>query len=121
MSERFRRPSVLSALARAASRRYRVVFLVAFSALLLSVAAASRLRFDTDVLNLLPPDDPVFRAFRSTMEEFGTFDNLLIGLALPPEAPVEAYQDFVEEFGAGLRDLAELDSVSFRVGSRRIS
>ncbi|MCB1035236.1 MAG: MMPL family transporter [Acidobacteria bacterium] len=109
------RPSLLSAIARIASRRYRLVFLLAGIALLLALAAASRLRFDTDVLNLLPQDDPVFQAFRSTMEDFGNFDNLLVGLELPEGAPTEPYQDFVEELGEQLRELPELASVSYRV------
>jgi predicted RND superfamily exporter protein len=107
--------SFLGRLASFAGRHYRGVFLAFALALALAGFGASRLQFDTDVLNLLPPDDPVFQTFRETMENFGSFDNLLVGLRLPEGIAVEPYQDFSEELADGLRGMSELKAVEDRL------
>ena len=52
---------ILQQVALFARRRYRLVFAVALVLTVVCVGLFSRLRFDTEVLNLLPQDDPIQR------------------------------------------------------------
>ena len=81
----------------------------------LSVGSATRLRFDTEILNLLPKDDPVVTTFRSTVEveDFGSLDYLLVLVRLPPDVPLDPYLSFVEELGASMEALEEIDYVDY--------
>ncbi len=108
--------SVLAWLAAFARRRYRAVFLAAAALVVLCVSSATRLRFDTEILNLLPEDDPVVATFRSTIEDFGSLDYLLVLVRLPPEAPLDPYLSYVEELGSSMEALEEIDYVDYDFG-----
>lgn len=107
---------LLEGLADVAHRRYRLVFLITAVVVVLSVAASSRIQVDTDVLSLLPPSDPVVRAFRETVAEFGSTDLLLVAVRLPEDAVVDPYFGYVDELAAALRELPEIEYVEHRVG-----
>ena len=98
-------------------RHYRRVFLIVGVLLLLSVLASLRLRFDTEILNLLPADDPVVQQFRDTLEQFGSLDVLLIVVRLPEDAATAPYFDFVDRLGPRLEALPEFEYVDYRIGS----
>ncbi|MXZ39710.1 MAG: MMPL family transporter [Holophagales bacterium] len=108
--------SVLAWLAAFARRRHRAVFLAAAVLVVLCVWSATRLRFDTEILNLLPKDDPVVTTFRSTIEDFGSLDYLLVLVRLPPDVPLDPYLSFVEELGASMEALEEIDYVNYDFG-----
>ncbi|MXW01358.1 MAG: MMPL family transporter [Holophagales bacterium] len=108
--------SVLARLAAFARRRHRAVFIVAAVLVVLCVWSATRLRFDTEILNLLPKDDPVVTTFRSTIEDFGSLDYLLVLVRLPPDVPLDPYLSFVEELGASMEALEEIDYVNYDFG-----
>ena len=108
--------SVLAWLAAFARRRHRAVFVAAAALVVLCVWSATRLRFDTEILNLLPEDDPVVTTFRSTIEDFGSLDYLLVLVRLPPDAPLDPYLDFVEELGSSMEALEEIDYVDYDLG-----
>ena len=93
------------------------VFVAAGVVLALSAIAASRLRFDSDVLNLLPSESPVIKTFRHTLEEFGGVDTLLVLVELPEQVAVDPYEAFVEELAAGLEELPQLEYVDYRIGN----
>ncbi len=100
-----------------ARRRYRRVFLIAGLLMLAAIAVSSRLRIDTEILNLLPEDDPVVAQFRETLEQFGSLDVLLIVVRLPESAALAPYLDFVDRLGPRLESLKELEYVDYRIGS----
>jgi len=106
---------VLSSLALFVRRHYRGVFLGLAAVLVIAGLAISRLRFDTDVMNLLPQEDPVFKVFRETMEDFGSFDNLLVALAIPEGVGIDPYLELADELGTSLSEMEELASVDFRI------
>ncbi|MGQ9834736.1 MAG: MMPL family transporter [Thermoanaerobaculaceae bacterium] len=56
----------------------RRVLAVAVVVVLAGIVAGSRIRFDTDVLNLLPQDDPLVDRFRQVLDEFGATETLLV-------------------------------------------
>ncbi|MDY7094018.1 MAG: MMPL family transporter [Acidobacteriota bacterium] len=110
-----RRLTLLRWLAQLANNHYRVIFVAFGVAAVLAVVSASRIRFDTDVLNLLPQEDPVLSTFRETLEEFGSFENLLVGVRIPEGAPVDAYKDYAERLARELQQVDALTSVEYRI------
>ena len=106
----------LAWLAAFARRRYRLVFVVAAVLVALCVLSATTLRFDTEILNLLPDDDPVVTTFRSTIEDFGSLDFLLVLVRLPEGQPLDPYLFFVDELGSSMEALEEIDYVEYDVG-----
>jgi len=108
--------SWFAALALACARRGRLVFSVALTLVGLSALATSRLHLDTDVLHLLPQDDPEVRRFVETIEQFGNVDHLLVAIRIPAGAGVESYQEFAEALGRRLQKLPELREVQWGFG-----
>lgn len=98
-----------------ARRRYRAVFVAAAVLVVLSVLSASTLRFDTEILNLLPEDDPVVTTFKSTIEDFGSLDYLLVLVRLPEDQPPDPYLSFVDELGSSMEELEEIKSVEYEI------
>ncbi len=107
---------VLRRLALLGRRRYGTVFAVAGVLVVGSLLAASRLRFDTDVLSLLPRDEPAVETFREALAEFGSLDVLLIVVRVPDGVVVDPYETFVDRLGSRLHGLEALGRVDYRVG-----
>ncbi len=62
-----------------------MVLALGVGALVLAAVMGLRVRIETDVLSLVPQDDPVVGAFKTTVERFGSVD-LLLGVVEVPEA-----------------------------------
>ena len=107
--------SFLQRLALFARHRYRLVFAGALVLMAAAVGLASRLRFDTDVLNLLPRKDPVIQAYLGTLEEFGTFDYLLVLVHVPEGKPVDPYGAYADALAERLAALPEIGEVEHRI------
>ncbi len=97
-------------------RRYRTLFAVAALVLGLSALLVANLRFDTDVLNLLPHDQVEVDTFRSALEEFGSLDMLLVAVRIPEGAVVDPYLEFVDRVGEELESSDRLADVEYRIG-----
>jgi predicted RND superfamily exporter protein len=108
--------SFLHRLALFARRRYRLIFALTAALVAVSLAGAARLRFDTDVLNLLPRKSPQVGTFRRALEEFGSLDYLLIAVRLPEQVVLDPYEEYVDELAARLEGLEMLERVEFRLG-----
>ncbi len=106
----------LPILARFAARHQRVVFAAALVLALASAFAASRLRFDTDVLGLLPKNEPAVNALRETLDEFGSLDYLLIAVRIPDGESADPYIDYVRILGERLMELESLVEVEYSLG-----
>jgi predicted exporter len=109
-------PPLLRRLAAFARHRYRPIFAVAAVLVAVSVGLASRLRFDTDVLNLLPKHDPVIGTFLETLDRFGSIDYLLVVVRVPDGAALDPYETFVDRLGGRLEALPEIESVEYKLG-----
>ncbi len=107
---------LLPALARFAARHYRWVFAAAAITALLSALAASRLRFDSDILGLLPKNEPAVNALRDALDEFGSLDYLLVAVRIPEGTNVDPYIDYVRILGERLGDLESLAEVEYSLG-----
>jgi predicted RND superfamily exporter protein len=100
-------PSILSW-----SRRHRAV--VVLGTLCLAGAAVVGmlgLRFDTDVLGLLPREGRIVPAFRTYVEAFGSVDDLYVVLTAPPGRQIRDYAADVEAWADRLRQLPGITRV----------
>jgi len=94
--------------------------LVVVAAVLAWVAAgllATRVEVETDILSLVPRNNPVVEGFKKTVERFGSVDTLLVVIHLDPERPLERTLDFADSLASSLRDWDLIDWVEYRVDS----
>lgn len=101
----------LEKLADFAIRRRRVVFLVSFLLAAISLALASQLRLDPDILNLVPADNREVNEFRNALRRLGTIDQHVIAIELPPSSEPDAYFPLVDSLLAEFRKLKEVRTV----------
>jgi predicted exporter len=100
-------PSILSW-----SRRHRAVVVLGTLCLAgVSVAGMLGLRFDTDVLGLLPREGRIVPAFRTYIEAFGSVDDLYIVLTAPPGRQIREYSADVEAVADRVRQLPAITRV----------
>ena len=116
MSPQSPKLGMLQRLALWAGDHYRAVFVGFGLLVVLAAGLASRLRFDTDVLNLLPRKDPVINAYMDTLRDFGTFDYLMVTVRLPEGATVAPYESLVDRLGQRLEAIEQVTSVDYRLG-----
>jgi len=90
-----------------AGRRYRLVFLVFLLVVAGSAALAFRLRFDPDVLHLLPKKNPGVITFRETLEQFGNVDYFVVGIRIPEDAPLDPYEALADDVALQMTESAE--------------
>lgn len=108
--------SVLQRLALFARRRYRAVFLAFAILLAVAVALILRLGFNTDMLSLLPKDDPAVRTYVETLQDFGSSTYLLVAIRIPENAVVDPYETLADRLAERLRSLPDLKTVQHKVG-----
>ncbi len=100
-----------------AGRRYRLVFIVFVLVVVGSAGLASRLRFDPDVLHLLPTKNPAVITFRETLEQFGNVDYFVVGIRVPEDAPLDPYEALADDVAARMTEAGELfRTVESRLG-----
>lgn len=108
--------SLTRSLLLAAGRHPLRVFAGTAILLALSLLAASRLRFDPDVLRLLPSDNPEVQTFQETLSLFGSSDVFVVGVRIPEEAPLDPYEALADRVAEGLEGSGLFQSVEHRVG-----
>ena len=107
---------VLQRLAQVVGHRYRTVFLGTLILLALALLSAGRLRFDTDILNLLPRNAPEVQTLRRALDEFGSIDLLVIAIRVPEEVGLGPYEEVTDRLGIALGGLKSLAKVDYRLG-----
>lgn len=99
-----------------AERHYKAVLIGTALLAIASGILVNRMRFDPDILGLLPKDDPAVETFRETLEEFGGLDVLLVVVRVPEGAVIDPYQQFVSSLGQELETLPEIEYAEYRIG-----
>ncbi|MEO7132646.1 MAG: MMPL family transporter [Vicinamibacterales bacterium] len=95
------------------SHRRRVVVLMAVVAIMaLSMAGMRGLRFDADVLRLLPRSGSAVGAFRVFLERFGTIEDLYIVFTAPEGQLVSDYEDEIATWVEALTAAPEIRSIN---------
>lgn len=99
----------------AAGRHPRLVFLGMAVVVGLALLSATRLRFDPDVLHLLPKRNEAVTAYRRMLDEFGTADTFVAGIRIPEGAPVDPYLVYADELAERLRATGLFHAVEHRL------
>jgi predicted RND superfamily exporter protein len=108
--------SLLQRIALFARHRYHTVFVVFAILLAISVVLILRLSFNTDMLSLLPKEDPAVRTYVETLQDFGSSTFLLVAMRIPEGAVVDPYETLADRIAAKLAALPDLKTVQHKVG-----
>jgi hypothetical protein len=106
---------ILNSIARLCLRHSKGIAIVSLLAGLLALAGASRLRFDPDILNLIPQNSRQVNEFRKVLKDLGTLDNHVVVLHLPQGADINAYEPLIEAIAAGYRKSSRIEDVQYRI------
>ncbi len=96
-------------------RHPKTVIAVAVLAWLVAAGLATRLRVETDILSLVPRDNPVVQAFATTIERFGTVDTLLVVVRIDDGSDLEGVVAFADALAAELGQWDQIDWVEYRM------
>jgi len=103
------------ALARLVLRHSKAIAIGAVLVGLIAVAAASRIHFDPDILNLIPQNNTEVNEFRKVLRDLGTLDNQVIVLHLPKGVDVHTYDPLIEQIAEGYRKNPRIQDVQYRI------
>ncbi len=85
-------------------RRYPKAVLACTAVVIVSgVVLGTRLKFETDVLNLMPRRDPVVSEFRRVLQDFGSLETLLIAVPVDGEERLETSLALVDALAAEMQ------------------
>ncbi len=104
-------------LVRFGRRRPRLIAVVALASWIVAALLASQVSLETDILSLVPRDNPVVKGFRTTVERFGSVDTLLVVVHLEPGIGLETTIEFADRLAGVLRAWDQIDWVEYRVDS----
>jgi len=93
-------------------RRHRMILGTSLAVALLSACSLAALRFDFDVLGMLPTGAAAFDNFKSFVADFGELDELIVLVEGPDPARL---QGFADAFASRLRALDTVVSVQAKV------
>src|SRR5262249_34069298 len=90
------------------------------SFLITCVAAAlgSRMRLDTDILDLVPRGDRAVNAFKLALSEFGGADYLAVMFEAPPGRTADQYTDLADSFAEKAAKVEGVGQVEYRRGGK---
>jgi predicted RND superfamily exporter protein len=94
-----------------------VVVVAAALTWIAALLLASRVQVETDILSLVPRNNPVVQGFKKTVERFGSVDTLLAVIHLEEGRPLESSIEFADRFAENLREWDVIDWVEYRVDS----
>ncbi len=101
-----------------AAKRSGFVFVVTALLVFGALALGSSLRLETDILDLVPRGNPKVDAFRTSLQEFGGIDYLMILLEAPAGRTADDYQEFADAFAERLGALPAVQAVEYRLGAQ---
>lgn len=102
-------------LASAALRHSRAILITAGIIGIIALGFAARLRFDPDILNLVPQENEEVNEFRQVLGELGTIDYHLLVLRIPPGRDYTDYEPLVESIGTRLLQSPLITSATWRL------
>ncbi|HEV7921741.1 MAG TPA: MMPL family transporter [Thermoanaerobaculia bacterium] len=105
----------LDALAKLCLRHSKQIAIVAAVMAVLSFAAASRLTFDPDLLNLIPQKNKQVNDFRKVLRDMGTIDYHIIVMEMPAGRDVHEYDSLIEQVAQGYKNDPRVEDVSYKL------
>ena len=107
---------LLDALARLCLRHSKQIAIVSLILAFASIAAAFRLSFDPDLLNLIPQKNRQVNEFRKVLKDLGTIDYHIVVVDIPPGRDAHEYDSLIEGIANGYRaDKDRIEDVSYRL------
>jgi predicted RND superfamily exporter protein len=106
---------LFDALARLCLRHSRQILIGAGLIALLATLGAMRLRFDPDILNLIPQNNRSVNDFRRVLRDLGTLDNHVIVLELPKGSDVHTYDSLIDGIAEGYSKSPRIQEVQYRI------
>jgi predicted RND superfamily exporter protein len=100
------------ALVRIGYRHPWVILLATVAVIAGGVVLGTRLRFETDVLNLMPRHDPVVSRFKKVLNDFGSLETLLIVVPVRGEDHLEEAEALVDALAKEMRRSPDLSEVN---------
>ena len=94
-----------------ARARRSLVLALAAALAIVSLVPVLRIRFETDVLQLMPRESGAVDAFETYLERFGSLDALYVHVEAPADGAVDDYRDYVDALAEALRGLPEVRRV----------
>ncbi len=110
MSDRIAR-----AIVRIALRHSRAVLWTAGIVALLALAGAATLRFDPDILNLVPQKNREVNEFKTVLGDLGSIDYHIAVVRVPPGREADEYQPFVDALGARFTRSSRVATATWRL------
>jgi predicted RND superfamily exporter protein len=105
----------LAAFARLCLRHSKQIAIAAAIMAVLSLAAASRLTFDPDLLNLIPQKNKQVNDFRKVLKDMGTIDYHIVVVHMPPGRDVHEYDTLIDGIAEGYRKSSRIEDVSYKL------
>ena len=106
---------LLESLARFCLRRSGRIIAASAVVAIIAVAAASRLSFDPDLLNLIPQKNRQVNEFRKVLRDMGTIDYHIVVVELPPGREVNDYDSLIDAVAEGYRKDPRIEDVTYKV------
>src|SRR5436189_1213760 len=106
---------IFHALARLVLRHSKAIAIAAALVAGLAIAAASRIHFDPDLLNLIPQNNQEVNDFRRVLRDLGTLDNHVVVVELPKGVDVNTYDPLIEAIAQGYRKNPRIEDVQYRI------
>ena len=104
-------PRLFERLLVGAFTRRRLVLGAAAITAVLAAASLTRVRFDSNVLHLLPQRSPAVQAFQAFLDAFGNLDRLYVMFVAPPGSTIGDDEQAVGAYVDRLRAMPEIESV----------
>ena len=106
---------IADALTHLAVHHRRAVFWGALALAVLSVLSASRLRFNPDILSLIPQNNKEVNDFREVLLKMGTLDQHIVVVQIPQGRQVDDYEPLIEELARRYKALPTVADVQYRL------
>ncbi|HVT42915.1 MAG TPA: MMPL family transporter [Thermoanaerobaculia bacterium] len=106
---------ILDFIAHVCLTRSRLILLIAGMVGAIGLVGAMRLRFDPDILNLVPQHNKEINDFRKVLEEMGTIDYHIVVLELPEGHDITQYEELIGSIAAGYEHSPHIDEVDYRI------
>jgi predicted RND superfamily exporter protein len=106
---------LLDALARLCLRHSKQIAIAALLLAVAALAAATRISFDPDLLNLIPQNNRQVNEFRKVLRQMGTIDNHIVVLHMPQGRDVHDYDTLIKSIAKGYESSARITDVQYRI------
>src|SRR5688572_13278380 len=111
-----RRQGLFLSIERLSRRHPGAIFLATFLIVCVAAVFGSRLRLDTDILDLVPRGDRAVDAFKLALQEFGGADYVAVMFEAPPGHTADEYTDLADAFAEKVAALEGVRQVEYRLG-----